>query len=72
MAFAKRNWTPASIPIVSKLVSSYGTWQIAEQAQPFEDAKLAVTERAELQQGIEQLMQEIKQDIKREDVPDGS
>ena len=23
-AFAKRNWTPASIRIVSKLVSSYG------------------------------------------------
>ena len=49
-----------------------GTWQIAEQAQPFEDAKLAVTGRAELQQGIQQLMQEIRQDIKREDNTDGS
>ena len=49
-----------------------GTWQIAEQAQPFEDAKLAVTGRAELQQGIQQLMQEIRQDVKQEDMTDGS
>ena len=49
-----------------------GTWQIAEQAQPYEDAKLAVTGREELQQGIQDLMREIRQDMKREEITDGS
>ena len=49
-----------------------GTWQIAEKAQPFEEARLAVTSRAELQQGIQQLMHEIRQDIRQEDNTDGS
>lgn len=30
-AFAKRNWTPASIHIVSKLVSSYGAGDLILQ-----------------------------------------
>ena len=49
-----------------------GTWQIAEKAQPFEDSKLAVTGRAELREGIQQLMQEIRHDIRQEDNTDGS
>ena len=49
-----------------------GTWQIAEQPQPFEDSRLAVTGREELQLGIQQLMQEIRQDIRQEEVTDGS
>lgn len=49
-----------------------GTWQIAEQAQPFEDSRLAVTSQEDLHQGIQQLMYEIRQDIRQEDSTDGS
>ena len=49
-----------------------GTWQIAEQAQPFEDSNAGVTGRAELKEGIQQLMHEIRQDLKQEDTTNGS
>lgn len=48
-----------------------GTWQIAEQARPFEDSHLAVTGQEELQQGIQQLMFDIKQNMKQEELSDG-
>lgn len=49
-----------------------GTWQLAEQARPFEDSNLAVTGQEELQQEIQQLMFDIKQNMKQEDIADGS
>jgi len=48
-----------------------GTWQIAEKAQPFEEPNLSVTSHDALEQGIQQLMEEIRLDMKQEVTYDG-
>ena len=44
-----------------------GTWQLAEQSQPFMESDLKVTSFAEAQTSIQQLMADIRQDTQQED-----
>lgn len=44
-----------------------GTWQLAEQSQPFTESDLKVTSFAEAQTSIQQLMADIRQDTQQED-----